>query len=192
MENSNISQCTHFPIQKLPQELLAETLSYLTVAEIKPLPLMCIMLNNDCFPFVFHNLSLHRNHGPAPKFFADFNDRTPAVPCLQKLTLSRLNEDIFTEILPLSTLIHNARFKGRPLGNLTILPSLKILQVLELAYIAVQSQREYFEILLTIPPSLKDVSLQESTFLNNSLLLHPVTDKIEVERLHIDLLTDLS
>ncbi len=59
-------------------------------------------------------------------------------------------------------------------------------------WIAVQSQREYFEILSTIPPSLKDLSLRESTFLNNSLLLHPVTDKIEVERLHIDLLTDLS
>ncbi|KAK0221235.1 hypothetical protein EDD85DRAFT_960403 [Armillaria nabsnona] len=159
MTNSNLSQCTHFPIQKLPPELLAETLFYLIVTKIKPLSLTCTMLNNDHLPFVFRNLSLHGDHRLCPTFFAHFKDRTPAVPCLRKLTLSRLNEDISKEILPWPTLVCNAMFKGGPLGNLTILPSLKLLQILELAYIAVQSRREYFKILSTIPPSVKDLSL---------------------------------
>ncbi|PBK90340.1 hypothetical protein ARMGADRAFT_1082624 [Armillaria gallica] len=180
MANSNLSQCTHFSIQKLPPELVAETLSYLTVAEIKPLSLTCTMLNNDCFPFVFRNFSLHGDHRPAPKFFATSK------------TEHRLNEDISKEILPWSTRVRNAKFKGGPLGNLTILPSLKLLQVLELAYIAAQSRREYFEILSTIPLSVKDLSLRDNTFLDSSLLLHPVTHRIEVEGLHISLLTDLS
>ncbi|PBK59272.1 hypothetical protein ARMSODRAFT_805156 [Armillaria solidipes] len=100
MANSNLSQCTRSPIQKLPPELLAEILSYLTIVEIKPLSLTCTILNNDCFPFVFRNLSLHCNHHRATKFLVDFKDRTPAVLCLRKLTLNELNEDISKEILP--------------------------------------------------------------------------------------------
>ncbi|PBK59249.1 hypothetical protein ARMSODRAFT_983149 [Armillaria solidipes] len=192
MANSDISQYTQFPIQKLPPELLAEILSYLTVTEIKPLSLTCTTLNNDCFPFVFRNPSLHRNHHRATKFIVDFKDRTPAVPCLRKLTLNELNEDISKEILPWSTLIRNAKIDGGHLGNLTVLPSLKLLHVLELVNIAVQSRRDYFEILSTIPLSVKDLRLRNNTFLDNSPLPHPVTCKIEVERLHIDLGTDLS
>ncbi|SJL17198.1 uncharacterized protein ARMOST_20744 [Armillaria ostoyae] len=192
MANSNPSQCTHSPIQKLPPELLAEILSYLTVAEIKPLSLTCTILNNDCFPFVFRNLSLHGDHRPAPKFLADFKDRTPAVRCLRRLTLDCLNEDISKEILPWSTLVRSAKFNGGPLGNLTILPSLKLLQVLELANIAVQSRSDYCKILSTIPPSVKDLSLRNNTFLHHSPFPHPVTRKIEVERLNIETETDLS
>ncbi|KAK0435490.1 hypothetical protein EV421DRAFT_1908562 [Armillaria borealis] len=169
MANSNLSQCTRSPIQKLPPELLAEILSYLTVAEIKPLSLTCTTLNNDCFPFVFRNLSLHGDHRPAPQFLADFKDRTPA-----------------------STLVRNAKFDGGHLGNLTILPSLKLLQVLELMNMAIQSRSDYFGVLSTIPPSVKVLRLRNNTSLHNSPFTHLVTCKIEVERLRIDSATDLS
>ncbi|SJL17191.1 uncharacterized protein ARMOST_20736 [Armillaria ostoyae] len=175
MANSNISQYTQFPIQKLPPELLAEILSYLTVTEIKPLSLTCTILNNDCFPFVFRNLLLHRNHHRATKFIVDFKDRTPAVPCLRKLILNELSEDISKEILPWSTLVRSAKIDGGHLGNLTILPSLKLLQVLELVNIAVQSRSDYFEILSTIPLSVKDLRLRNNTFLDNLPLPRLVT-----------------
>ncbi|SJL17181.1 uncharacterized protein ARMOST_20726 [Armillaria ostoyae] len=192
MANSIISQYTQFPIQKLPTELLAEILSYLTVTEIKPLSLTCTTLNNDCFPFVFRNLSLHRNHHRATKFIVDFKDRTPAVPCLRKLTLNELNEDISKEILPWSTLVRSAKIDGGPLGNLTILPSLKLLQVLELMNMATQSRSDYFGVLSTIPPSVKALRLRNNTFLHHLPFPHLVTRKIEVERLRIDSATDLS
>ncbi|KAK0221225.1 hypothetical protein EDD85DRAFT_941606 [Armillaria nabsnona] len=161
MPNSNLPQCTHFPIQKLPPGLLAEILSYLTISEIKRLSLTFTMLNSDCFPFVFRNLWLHGDHRPAPKFFADFKDRTPT-------------------------------FSGGHLGNLTILPSLKLLQALELAYITIQSRSDYFGALSTIPPSVKDLRLRNNTFLDNSSFPYPVTRKIEVEWLNTETATDLS
>ncbi|PBK90350.1 hypothetical protein ARMGADRAFT_1082631 [Armillaria gallica] len=181
MPNSNLPQNTHFPIQKLPPELLAEILSYLTVPEIKCLSLTCTMLNSDCFPFVFRNLWLHGDHCPAPRFFADFKDRTPA-----------LNEDISKEILPWSTLVRNAKFSSGHLGNLTILPSLKLLQALELVKMAIQSRSDYFGVLSTIPQSVKDLWLRNNTFLHNSPFPRPVKRKIEAERLTIETATDLS
>ncbi len=177
---------------KTPSRAPRQILSYLTVPEIKALSLTCAMLNSDCFPFVFRNLSLHGDHRPAPKFFADFKDRTPAVPCLRKLTLNELNEDISNEILPWSTLVRNAKFSGGHLGNLTILPSLKLLQVLELVKMAIQSRSDYFGVLSTIPPSVRDPRLRNNTFLHKLPFPHPVTRKIEVEQLTIKTATDLS
>ncbi|KAK0431866.1 hypothetical protein EV421DRAFT_1742782 [Armillaria borealis] len=86
-------------IEELPLELFEEILSFLDIPSIKRLDLASPVFHATCLPHFFRNLVLHGDRRPAPKFLDDFKGRIP-VPCLRKVELESLKEDISADLLP--------------------------------------------------------------------------------------------
>ncbi|KAK0475664.1 hypothetical protein EDD18DRAFT_1366907 [Armillaria luteobubalina] len=147
----------------IPPELFAEILSHLDIPTIKVLSLASSNFHMACFPYLFRGLSLNGDLRPAPKFFSTFEGRRP-IPCLQKIELKWLKDDISTALLPWCTKAHIAKTNGSLIGNTAILPSLTLLKELELANLSFPSLADYFALLSSLPLTLNQLKIRKNRF----------------------------
>ncbi|PBK64323.1 hypothetical protein ARMSODRAFT_1007179 [Armillaria solidipes] len=177
-------------IEELPLELFEEILSFLDIPSIKRLDLASPVFHATCLPHFFRNLALHGDRRPAPKFLDDFKGWTP-VPCLRKVELESLKEDISADLLPWCTKTGSVKVDGCPIGNTAILPSLNVLRVLELANLTFSSIVDYFELLASLSQTVNELKVRRITF-RESESTWIVGRRIEIERLETDSDADLA
>ncbi|PBK64277.1 hypothetical protein ARMSODRAFT_1054476 [Armillaria solidipes] len=150
------------PIRGLPLELFEDILSHLDVPAIKVLSLASSTLHTACFPHLFRSLSLNGDLRPAPKFLSVFQGREP-IPCLRKIELKWLKEDISTPLLLWCTKAHTAKINGT----------------------------DYFALLSNLPSTLKQLKVRLNTF-RESQSTWIGSRRIELSRLETDSARDLA
>ncbi|SJL18687.1 uncharacterized protein ARMOST_22286 [Armillaria ostoyae] len=157
-------------IEELPLELFEEILSFLDIPSIKKLGLASPVFHATCLPRFFRSLALHGDRRPTPKFLDDFKGWTP-VPCLRKTD--------------------SVKVDGCPIGNTTILPSLNVLRVLELANLTFSSVVDYFGLLASLSQTVNELKVRRITF-RESESTWIVGRRIQIERLETDSDADLA
>ncbi|SJL16855.1 uncharacterized protein ARMOST_20385 [Armillaria ostoyae] len=178
------------PIRDLPFELFEEILSHLDVSAIKILSLASSTLHTACFPHLFRSLSLNGDLRPAPKFLSVFQGRKP-IPCLRKIELKWLKENISAALLLWCTKAHTTKINGSPAGNTAILPALIALNDLELANLSFSSVADYFALLSNLPSTLKQLKVRLNTFCDSQSTWIG-SRRIELSRLETDSAPDLA
>ncbi|KAK0224541.1 hypothetical protein EDD85DRAFT_1027965 [Armillaria nabsnona] len=154
---------SHSASRDLPPELFEEILSHLDIPTIKVLSLASSNFHTVCFPHLFRSLSLNGDLRPPPIFFFIFQGRKP-IPCLHKVELKWLKEDVSRALLPWCIKPHTAKINGSPIGNTAILPSLTTLKDLELANLSFSSVADFFALLSNLPSTLKQLKVRLNTF----------------------------
>ncbi|KAK0431834.1 hypothetical protein EV421DRAFT_1925365 [Armillaria borealis] len=177
------------PIRDLPLELFEEILSHLDVPAIKVLSLASSTLHTACFPHLFRSLSLNGDLRPAPKFLSVFQRHKP-IPCLRRIELKWLKEDVSRALLPWCTKAHTAKINGSLIGNTAILPSLTTLEDLELANLSFSSVADFFALLSNLPSTLKQLKVRLNTF-RDSQSTWTGSRRVELSRLETDSAPDL-
>ncbi|KAK0215157.1 hypothetical protein IW262DRAFT_1514254 [Armillaria fumosa] len=177
-------------MRDLPPELFEEILSHLDIPTIKALSLASSNFHMACFPYLFRGLSLNGDLRPAPKFFSVFEGRRP-IPCLRKIEMKWLKEDISTALLPWCTKACIAKINGSAIGNTAILPSLTLLKELELANLSFPSLADYFTLLSSLPLTLNRLKVRMNRF-RECQSACTCNRTIELKRLETDSADDLA
>ncbi|KAK0485473.1 hypothetical protein EDD18DRAFT_1427976 [Armillaria luteobubalina] len=182
----------HSEVEKLPLELFEEIVSYLDIPTIKKLSRVSSVFRKACIPLFFRNLVLSGDSSVrSTEILATFKERT-LVPSLRKVELRGLKEDLSQALLAWCTRVRTIKIEECLVGNTSILPSLIILYDLELSNLTFASADDYFQLLTSLPPTLKKLAVSGNTFLESKLISYAVGRRIEVEHLQTESAEDLS
>ncbi len=180
-------------LEALPLELFDEIASYLDIPTLKALSLTSSIRRAACVRLFFRTLTLQGDHGhsSSSKFLADFKNQAP-VPSLRKVVLERLQKDLSQALLPWCTRVHSIKIQECLVGNTALLPSLIILNDLELSNLTFGSVAGYFWLLASLPSTLKKLTARGNTFLESHSICHTVRRGIGLEHLGTKSAEDLS
>ncbi|KAK0484109.1 hypothetical protein EDD18DRAFT_1336332 [Armillaria luteobubalina] len=182
----------HSEVEKLPLELFEEIVSYLDIPTIKKLSRVSSVFRKACIPLFFRNLVLSGDSSVrSTEILATFKERT-LVPSLRKVELRGLKEDLSQALLAWCTRVRTIKIEECLVGNTSILPSLIVLYDLELSNLTFASADDYFQLLASLPPTLKKLAVFGSTFLESQSISYAVGRGIEVEHLQTESAEDLS